>query len=170
MVDDPPRREFAGQQPPGAAALKDVEEDGIEDLSRVVDLGRSPLVSGVQVRRLYVSELCVGKVGRVGHHAPKRKPSNPSFRIYQTVSPRTSVNRPKDAPNKEGRGAEQSPGRLLLLAPSLEKYLRHKVAAERLADEMEGDNDLGSMRFEPSFASHTGVVPRATGDGIDAPR
>jgi hypothetical protein len=34
---------------------------------------------------------------------------------------------------------------------------------------MEGDNDLGSMRFEPSFAPHTGVVPRATGDGIDAP-
>jgi hypothetical protein len=43
--------------------------------------------------RLYVSELCVGKVGRVGHHAPKRKPSNPSFRIYQTVSPRTPLNR-----------------------------------------------------------------------------
>ena len=35
---------------------------------------------------------------------------------------------------------------------------------------MEGDNDLGSMRFVPSFAPHTSVLPRATGDGIDAPR
>ena len=34
---------------------------------------------------------------------------------------------------------------------------------------MEGDNDLGSMRFEPSFAPHTGVGPRATADGIDTP-
>jgi hypothetical protein len=62
------------------------------------------------------------------------------------------------------------PGLLLLLAPLWRKYLRHRVAAESLADEVEGDNDLGSMRFKPSFAPHTSVLARAASDGIDAPR
>src|ERR671912_1176114 len=43
--------------------------------------------------RLDVSELGVGEVGRVAHHGPKRKPSHPTFRIYQTVSLRRWVNK-----------------------------------------------------------------------------
>src|SRR5215211_301418 len=39
-----------------------------------------------------VSEFGVRKVGGVWHHGPKRKPSSPAFRIYQTVSLRTPVN------------------------------------------------------------------------------
>src|SRR5919202_6718255 len=47
--------------------------------------GTSPLV-GSGWMRLDVSELGVGKMGRIRHHGPKRKPWGPSFRIYQTVS------------------------------------------------------------------------------------
>ena len=91
VVDAPPRRELARQQAPGAAAFQHVE-DGLEDLARGVDLGASPPVGGGQVR-LDVSELFVGKVGRVAHNGPKRRPSHPSFRIYQTVSLSTSMNK-----------------------------------------------------------------------------
>jgi hypothetical protein len=40
----------------------------------------------------------------------------------------------------------------------------------RLADEMEGMYHPISTRFEAMFALHTGVLPGAAGDGIDAPR
>ena len=66
---------------------------------------------------------------------------------------------------------EKNPGLLLLLlALSLErKCLRHRLA-EPLADEVEGMDHLGSTRIDVHLAPHTGVLPRAASDGIDAPR
>jgi hypothetical protein len=93
VVDGPPGRELAGQEAPGTAALEHVE-DGVQDLARGVDLGPPSLVGGGQVL-LDVPEFLLGKVCGIAHHGPKRKPSNPSFRIYQTVSPRTPVNQDK---------------------------------------------------------------------------
>ena len=59
-LDGPPRREVAGQEPPGATALQCVEHT-TEDVARKVNSGTPPLVSGRQVH-LDVSELRVGKV------------------------------------------------------------------------------------------------------------
>src|SRR3954471_21859582 len=91
MVDGPPGRKLAGQKAPGAAALEDVE-DGVQDLTRRMDLGAPSLVGGGQML-LDVPEFFLGKVCGIAHHGPKRRPSTPTFRIYQTVSPRTSVNK-----------------------------------------------------------------------------
>jgi len=41
MVDTLPRREVVGQQPKGATAANDIEEDGIQDLASGVHLGTS---------------------------------------------------------------------------------------------------------------------------------
>src|SRR4051812_45247641 len=86
MVDGPPGRKLAGQKAPGAAALEDVE-DGVQDLTRRMDLGAPSLVGGGQML-LDVPEFFLGKVCRIAHHGPKRRPSTPTFRIYQTVSRR----------------------------------------------------------------------------------
>jgi hypothetical protein len=54
---------------------------------------------------LDVFKLGVGKIGGIAHHGPKRKPSHPSFRIYQTVSLRRWVNKIK----KKNRGLVGAP-------------------------------------------------------------
>src|SRR3712207_9383521 len=47
--------------------------------------------------------------------------------------------------------------------------LRPSLCTEQLADEVEGACDLGSTRFDLYLAPHTGVLPRAAAEGIDAP-
>src|SRR5215208_1273873 len=54
-----------------------------------------------------VSEFGVRKVGGVWHHGPKRKPSSPAFRIYQTVSRASFAN--QDLGRQAGANASRRP-------------------------------------------------------------
>ena len=68
-------------------------------------LGRPLLVSRGQML-LDVFKLGVGKVGGIAHHGPKRKPSHPSFRNFQTVSLGRWMNRGE----RKGRSLQEGPG------------------------------------------------------------
>ena len=62
-LDGLPRREVVGQEPPLAAAFEDVE-DGIEDLTEIMD-PRASMSCGVGHVRSYVVPLGIGKIRRV---------------------------------------------------------------------------------------------------------
>ena len=71
VVDGLPRWEVTGQQPPPAAALRDVE-DSVHDLAEAADPRSSPLLWGWEVG-FEGLPFAVSKVGRVAlAHAPER--------------------------------------------------------------------------------------------------
>jgi hypothetical protein len=82
VVDGLPRWEVTGQQPPPAAALRDVE-DGVHDLAEAADPRSSPLLWGWEVG-FEGLPFAVSKVGRVAlAHAPERT---------RSLRPRASLN------------------------------------------------------------------------------
>jgi hypothetical protein len=64
VVDGRPSRKVVRKQAPLAAAFEDVEEDGVQDLAKIVDPGPSESFGGWHVR-LYVVPFGVGKIRRV---------------------------------------------------------------------------------------------------------
>ena len=64
VVNGLPGREAARKQAPGAAALKDIEDGGVEDLAGVVDPRASGDLGSRQVW-LKVGLFDIGEVGRV---------------------------------------------------------------------------------------------------------
>ncbi len=93
-LDGPPRREVAGQKPPRAAALRDVE-DSVEESPWAMDPRSTAGLRGRKMRR-QAAPFGVGEIGRIYGHATERTLSSSCASYFSDsfgrVVPRSSRN------------------------------------------------------------------------------